>query len=197
MTSIFSGFNRAEREAISRTILLRAYSDLSLRCPNEHKRAAFDALRPAAIKRKSARRTKVRYSEKKKEKTSDNEARKSIFSLLDNLTTRAQTPLRQQRSSRRTVTTRTQRAHRPRTQRTVTVRTKLPTRSKTSYASRKQRKIRTRSRSKCFLGAGFKTKKRLPTAKLKRLSAAVEPLTAWGSPTESPHFPRIFSSERL
>ena len=192
MSELLRGYNRSEREAIARSILLRAYSE-SFRHPNVHRRAALDVVIERPRERRTGRFSKS-TSEKKKKMTNNTtvkkEARKSIFSLLDTLSTRAQTPPRRQRTRPR----RTNQRSRPRTQRSSPRRKIIPSlsRPKTSHhtSTKKERKIRTRSPSKCFLGAGFKTKTRPPIGKLKPL-AAVEPLTAWGS-SDSPHFPRIF-----
>ena len=196
MSELLKGYNRNERESIARSILLRAYSD-SLRHPNIHRRVALDVVMASdkRLRNRTAHFSKTNKSIRTKKKMMNtnkiNETRKSIFSLLNNISTRAQTPLRRKRGS-------PSRHSRPRTQgskRTLRSKTPALSRPNTShYTSTKRdngKKIRTRSRSKCFLGAGFKTKKKLPTGKLKPL-ASVEPLTAWGSSCDSPHFPRIF-----
>ena len=166
----------------------------ALSCPTTSTSSSWGQI--VVRERRIERYSRSTTSKKKKKKKITNstsvkkEARKSIFSLLNTLSTRAQTPPRRQRTRPR----RTNRTSRPRTQRSDSQRKKIPAcRPKTSHhtSTKKERKIRTRYPSKCFLGAGFKTKTRPPIGKLKPL-AAVEPLTAWGTSSDSPHFPRIF-----
>ena len=68
VSDLLRGYNRSEREAIARSILLRAYSE-SFRYPNVHRRAALDVVIERPRERRTGRFSKS-TSEKKKKMTS-------------------------------------------------------------------------------------------------------------------------------
>lgn len=200
---IFQGYNRKEREAISRSILLRT-NFTSLQDSRHHKHFALKVFRQEenAEYLDTKRRPKTSYHRSKtisKKKTSKTQPprKKSIFSLVDTLIVPRPNTSRIKRFTRNVYeTTRTRRRPRPRPLPRAIKTTSISTKQKYSDTQvQRNRKIRTHRRSKHFAGAGFKTRRRLPAGKLMPLSissrdscaeaftalATVEPLTAWSS----------------